>query len=222
MSMHLLRHPIVRRALRVLSALILFVALLYAKTAYHARQELALAEQAYAQADYKAAMTHYERTIKWYTPFSPAVRRAVARLWQLGTEAETRGEMSLALDAYQTLRGSLYAVQSFYIPYRDWIARSEERIAPLLATIKAGAAAPADTLASDTARFAMQLRRHVGPHLGWSILVEVGFLGWVGATLGLIWYVVDTQGRLAPRQGLWWGSLLALCFALWLIGLRLT
>jgi hypothetical protein len=68
----------------------------------------------------------------------------------------------------------------------------------------------------------MQLQRHVGPHLGWSILLEIGFLGWVGATVCLIWYVVDEAGNFARRQGLLWGSLSAIFFALWLIGMRLT
>ena len=77
-------------------------------------------------------------------------------------------------------------------------------------------------LVQDTARFAMQLQRHVGPHLGWSILVEVGFLGWVGATVGLIWYVTDEAGSFARRQGLLWGSLMAVFFTLWLIGMRLA
>jgi hypothetical protein len=146
----------------------------------------------------------------------------VEHLWQLGTEAETRGDGRLALTAYQSLRASLYAVQSFYIPYQSWIPKTEERIAPLLAKTKAGEEPNADKLAQDTARFAMQLQRHVGPHLGWSILVEIGFLGWVGATVGLIWYVVDEAGNFARRQGLLWGSLMAVCVALWLIGMRLT
>src|ERR1043166_5551209 len=112
------RHPAWRNALRVLGLLVVFVALLYAKTAYNARQEFALAEEAYTQGQYTVAVTHYERAIKWYTPWSAVVRRAVERLWQLGTEAEARGEVPLALAAYQTLRSSLYAVQSFYIPYQ--------------------------------------------------------------------------------------------------------
>jgi hypothetical protein len=109
-----------------------------------------------------------------------------------------------------------------YIPYQSWIPKSEERIAPLLAKTKAGEEPNADKLQQDTARFAMQLQRHVGPHPGWSILVEIGFLGWVGATVGLIWYVVDEAGHFARRQGLLWGSLMAICFALWLIAMRLT
>ena len=206
----------------MVSLMIIFVALLYIKTTYNSRQDFALGEDAYAHGAYKRAITHYERAIKWYTPLSTAVQRAVERLWQLGTEAEARGEISLALEAYQTLRSSLYAVQSFYIPYQSWIPKSEERIAPLLARTKAGEEPNAEKLAQDTARFAMQLQRHVGPHLGWSILTEIGFLGWVGATIGLIWYVVDEAGHLVRRQGLLWGSLMAVFFTLWLIGMRLT
>jgi len=215
-------HAAWRSVLRAVSLMIIFIALLYAKTAYNSRQDFALGEDAYTHGEYKRAMTHYERTIKWYTPLSTVVQRAVERLWQLGTEAEARGEISLALEAYQTLRSSLYAVQSFYIPYQSWIPKSEERIAPLLAKTKAGEEPNADKLVQDTARFAMQLQRHVGPHLGWSILLEIGFLGWVGATVGLIWYTVDEAGNFSRRQGLLWGGLMAVFFALWLIGMRLT
>ncbi len=216
------RHPTLRHALCVLGLLVAFAVILYAKVAYNASQDFALGEEAYTHGKYKIAIMQYERAIKWYTPFSKVVRLAVERLWQLGTEAEARGEVSLALEAYQTLRSSLYAVQSFYIPYQNWIPKSEERIAPLLARTKAAQESGEDELAQDTARFAMQLQRHVGPHLGWSILVELGFLGWVGATVGLIWYVVDEAGNFARRQGLLWGSLMAVFFALWLIGMRLT
>ena len=214
---HFLRHVVL-----ILSVLLFLAAVLVVKVTYNARQEFAGGEEAYTRGAYNVAITHYERAIKWYTPFSKPVRHAVERLWQLGTEAETRGDWHLALEAYQSLRASLYAVQSFYIPYQSWIPKSEARIAPLLARTKAGEGSNTDKLAQDTARFAMQLQRHVGPHLGWSILVAIGFLGWVGATVGLIWYVVDEEGNLVRRQGLLWGSLIAVFFALWLIGMRLT
>jgi hypothetical protein len=207
---------------RILSVLLCLGAILVVKVTSNARQELAIGEEAYTRGAYDVAMTHYERAIKWYTPFSPTVRQAVERLWQLGTEAEARGEVPLALEAYQSLRSSLYAVESFYIPYQSWIPKTEERIAPLLAKAKAGEEPNADKLAQNTARFAMQLKRHVGPHVGWSILVEVGFLGWVGATIGLIWYAVDEAGHFARRQGALWGSLIALFFALWLLSMWLT
>ena len=206
----------------LLGVLFFLAIVLVVKVTSSAKQELAIGEEAYTRGAYDVAITHYERAITWYTPFSKTVRYAVEHLWQLGTEAETRGDWHLALEAYQALRASLYAVQSFYIPYQSWIPKSEERIAPLVAKTKVGEEPNADKLAQDTARFAMQLQRHVGPHLGWSMLVEIGFLGWVGATVGLIWYVVDEAGHFARRQGLLWGSLIAAFFALWLIGMRLA
>ena len=208
--------------MRILGVLLFLAAVLVVKVTYNAGQEFTVGEEAYTRGAYDVAIAHYERAIKWYTPFSNTVQHAVERLWQLGTEAETRGDRHLALEAYQSLRASLYAVQSFYIPYQSWIPKTEERIAPLLAQTKAGEEPTEDKLRQDTARFAMQLQRHVGPHLGWSILVEIGFLGWVGATVGLIWYVVDQAGNFARRQGLLWGSLIAVFFTLWLIGMRLT
>jgi len=211
-----------RQVVRILGVLLFLAAVLVVKVTYNARQEFARGEEAYTYGAYNAAITHYERTIKWYTPFSKTVQRAVERLWQLGTEAETREDWPLALEAYQSLRSSLYAVQSFYVPYQSWIPKSEEHIAPLLAKTKIGAEPRADKLVQDTTRFAMQLQRHVGPHLGWSILVEIGFLGWVGATVSLIWYVVDQDGNFAQRQGLLWGSLLAVFFALWVVSMRFT
>jgi hypothetical protein len=215
-------HPALRVSLHIVVLLAAFAVILYAKVAYNASQHFALGEEAYIHGRYKQAIDHYVLTIKWYSPLSTVVQRAVERLWQLGTEAEARSEFSLALEAYQALRSSLYAVQGFYIPYQSWIPKSEERIAPLLAKTKAGEESNADKLQQDTARFAMQLQRHVGPHLGWSILLEIGFLGWVGATIGLIWYVVDEAGNFARRQGLLWGGLIAVFFTLWLIGMRLT
>jgi len=208
--------------MRILGVLLFLAAVLVVKVTYNARQELAHGEDAYTNGAYHVAITHYARAIKWYTPGSTTVQQAVERLWQLGTAAETWNDWPLALEAYQSLRSGLYAVQSFYGPYQSWIPKSEERIAPLLAKTKAGTEQDAAKLAQDTARFAMQLQRHVGPHLGWSVLVEIGFLGWVGMTVGLIWYVVDEQGHFARRQGLLWGSGLALCFALWLIAMRFT
>ena len=213
-------HPVLRPVLGVVGLLVAFMVILYAKVTYNASQDFALAEETYTRGEYKVAITHYERTIKWYAPLSTVVQRAVARLWRIGTEAEASGELTLALEAYQTLRSSLYAVQSFYIPYQSSIPKSEERIALLLAKTRAGAELEEDKLAQDTARFAIQLQRHVGPHLGWSVLVEVGFLGWVGAAIGLIWYVMDEQGHFAPRQGMLWGSFLAVFFVLWVVSMR--
>lgn len=214
--------PVWKSLLGVAGLGLVLVAMLYIKVTLNSQDALRVGDGAYADGEIKTAIIHYERAIKWYTPWSVVVPRALERLWQLGTEAEARGDLPRALEAYQALRSSLYAVQSLYIPYQDWVTKSEERIAPLLAQTKAGTAVEADKLKQDTARFARQLQRHVGPHVGWAILVEVSFVSWIGATVGLIWYVFDDKGHFVPRQGFLWGGLVVLFFALWLIGMRLA
>ncbi len=93
-----------RHMVRILSVLLFLAAVLVVKVTYNARQEFAGGEEAYTRGAYNVAITHYERAIKWYTPLSKTVWHAVERLWQLGTEAEARGDWHLALEAYQTLR----------------------------------------------------------------------------------------------------------------------
>src|SRR5262249_57701527 len=97
-----------RKYVRVLFILLFIFVMLLMKTIYRAKQEFVNGEQAFTHGEYEVAITHYERAIKWYTPFSKTVQLAVERLWQLGTEAESRGNWRLALEAYQSLRASLY------------------------------------------------------------------------------------------------------------------
>ncbi|MGE3540975.1 MAG: tol-pal system YbgF family protein [Candidatus Tectimicrobiota bacterium] len=216
------RSPAWRRVLWWVSLGCVCLAMLYMKVASNARASFRLGEEAYAAGEFKSAIASYERAIKWYTPWSAVIAQSIERLWHIGAEAETRQDLSLALQAYQTLRSSLYAVQSVYIPYQSWITESEARIAPLLARLKAGPGEDPERLTRDTARYAQQFQRPVGPHLGWAVLVACSFLSWVGTTIGLIWHVVDSEGRFVPRQGLCWGSFLVLSFALWLLSMRLA
>ena len=216
-----LSRTLLRNMVYAASCLVLFLSLLFLKVSYNSRQDFARAEAAHAEGAYKVALTHYERAIKWYTPWSPVIPHAIERIWHMGLQAEARHEHGLALEAYQTLRSSLYATQSFYLPYQSWIPKSEERIAPLLAQAKTaqGREAP-QSLQEDTMRFTTQLQRHIGPHRGWSALVGIGFLGWAGATIGLIWHVIDDDGKFRWRQGALWGSVMAACFVLWTIAMR--
>jgi hypothetical protein len=47
----------------------------------------------------------------------------------------------------------------------------------------------------------------------------LGFLAWVGATIGLIWNVDIQDGRWVWRYGWGWSSGIALGFAAWIIGM---
>lgn len=216
------RHLIFQHTLLVLGSVVLVMAMLGIKVSLSARQALHHGEAAYQSGEPTEAIMHYERAIKWYTPLSPWVRLAVERLWHIGSAAEQHADLSVALQAYQALRSSLYAVQSFYLPYRHWISKSEAKIAALMARTAPTAGQDSSNLAQDTAQFAQMLQRDTTPHLGWSILTEIGFLGWVGATAGLLWCAVGPHGRWAWRQGLLWGSGIIVGCAAWIVGMLLT
>jgi hypothetical protein len=213
---------LLRRVVAVLGSVLLAMLLLCAKVTYEAHQTFARGEEALAQGAYSAAVTYYERTLKWYTPYSTRVPLAIERLWHLGSTAEARGDRPLALAAYGAIRSGLYAVQSLYLPYAAWIPKSEERLAVLMAQTKHAAETPATQLAQDTGRFAAMLQHNAGPHTGWSVLVELAFLGWAGATVGFIWYSFPVPGGFSRPRGLLWGSLMALCFGVWIVAMVQT
>jgi hypothetical protein len=196
--------------------------LLLVKVSYHAQHEFARGQTAEARGEIQQAIVHYERAIKWYTPLSKVVGLAVERLWALGATAEQQAEFALALEAYEALRASLYATQSFYVPYKDWIVRSEEKIALLMARRAPATQHAPERLPHEVARFTAMLQRDTAPHPGWTMLIELGFFGWVGCTILLIWHATSLQGVWVWQHGIGWGSGIVICFAIWLIGMWLA
>ncbi len=56
----------------------------------------------------------------------------------------------------------------------------------------------------------------------WPVMVEVGFLGWVAATLGLIFRAIGKDNKFYGKRALFWGSLIAAFYVIWIIGLVKT
>jgi hypothetical protein len=56
----------------------------------------------------------------------------------------------------------------------------------------------------------------------WAAMVEIGFLGWVASTLGLIFRAVGKDNKFYGKRALFWGSLIAVFYAIWIIGLVKT
>ncbi|UCE26561.1 MAG: hypothetical protein JSW52_09440 [Candidatus Coatesbacteria bacterium] len=56
----------------------------------------------------------------------------------------------------------------------------------------------------------------------WPIMVEVGFVGWVAATLGLIFRAFGKDNKFYAKRALFWGCLVAAFYVIWTIGLIKT
>ena len=53
----------------------------------------------------------------------------------------------------------------------------------------------------------------------WSVVVEIGFLGWVGSTITFIFKGIDSENRLVKKNALLFGALVVVFYALFVAGL---
>jgi len=57
------------------------------------------------------------------------------------------------------------------------------------------------------------------PSVGWSLVMIIGFFGWIGCTIGFIFQGITKDNKLNKRPALTWGVLIVVFYALWIIGL---
>lgn len=85
-------------------------------------------EKALVANDHINAIAGFESAIHMYTPFSPLVERAAARLWIIGRDMELRGESEKALIAYRALRSAFYSTHGLTRPGMKWITLCDQKI----------------------------------------------------------------------------------------------
>jgi len=95
-------------------------------------------EELLGKKKYLEAITSYETSAHAYTPWNPYVERSMEKLWEIGQMFEDQNkEPDYALIAYRSLRSSVYAIRSFYTPYKEWVPKCDERIQELVRQQKA-------------------------------------------------------------------------------------
>ena len=92
------------------------------------KNELLLAEEHLAKKELSMAVTHYERALHWFLPFSQTPYQAAEKLWGIAEDQYVE-----ALKTYRILRSAFYSVRSFYTPGENWIHLCNEKIAHLMA-----------------------------------------------------------------------------------------
>ena len=204
---------------RIGLSILLVFSLIYLKVFLSSRAEFNAAEAARVTGDHREAITHYERAILWYLPLGGYVEPSAEALWDLGVLLEEK-DKKLSLEAFRSLRSGFYAARSFYTPGQQWIDRADEKIARLMA--QEPPYSEADKKKTEDQRTAEALRilkRPLRPHAGWSILLEVGFWGWVSGVLLFITTALSSEARVIPKRGLLLGGWILLFYALWIVGM---
>ena len=167
------------------------------------------------------AITFFDRAIHWYTPFNPYIDKSASQLWQVGETYERKGEITQALISFRSLRSGFYAARSLWTPGRDWIKKCDQKIAFLMNADNQPAhhhVRPTDESSAGQDSIFGENQKGI-PKPFWVLIVEIGLLGWIGATIGFVLNVFNEQERINRRQALLWGSMLALFYTFWIVGM---
>ncbi|MBI2890133.1 MAG: hypothetical protein HYY13_05040 [Nitrospirae bacterium] len=195
-----------------------------AKTADEAAQAVARGEGADAReawlVAWEEAVARYERAARWYVPGARHVGVSLGRLWEIGEMLEGAGEPRTARQVYERLRSSIYAIRSTYTPHAEWLDRCDRKIAALMAS--------EPPFGEDESRKSFEererehyelLKRDYTPGVFWSIVIEIGFWGWIGCLVGFFWHALGEDGRWIGRRALAWLGGIVVSYGVWVLGL---
>lgn len=209
-------------AARAALALGLVIAGLALRAWVSCSEELALADEARDAGSLESAIDHYRRAAVWYFPGNVRAREALEALFELGHEAQERGDATLALSAYRSVHGAAMSARHVLVPGDDLRARADEEIATLMAD---GTVPPIDANRSRDERrrlYLDMLRTDRDVRLAWTFVALAGFAGWVGSAAMFLARALDETGAMIAREARRWGTGFVLGLGLFVLGLALA
>lgn len=200
--------------------ILLFLSIVGVRVFYLQRSHFFTAEKHFGESNWKLAIREYDMSMHFYIPWSPYIQRSAERLWQIGEMFEKEGRFDWANIAYSSIRSSFYTSRSLYTPGKNWVDRCDDKIADLNVKILVGEGSikPEET-DSERKKFLYVMKVDRAPAPLWSILVELGFLGWIGSVLFIIFKGFDNNGVIKKRTAFYGILSFLLTFTVWVIAL---
>ena len=198
-----------------------FLLMVFFKVYLSARSEYHKGEEAFNNRDYEQAIIHFDRALHWYSPESKYIEYSMEALWEIGARAEKEENLDLSLQAYRSLRSGLYSARSFYTPHQDWIDKCDQRIADITFITQNERRSPAGRPYPPTKKedILKILKTKTEPDVSWSIICEIGFLGWIGCSIAFILRVFSGDKGFNPRRAFFWGAFIVVFYAVWIVGM---
>ncbi|MFW5925525.1 MAG: hypothetical protein ACOC9O_00055 [Myxococcota bacterium] len=209
----------VRRAAQWLGMAGVVVAVLLVRVVVASQHELEQAAELQREGDVDAAIVHLRRAARWYAPGNPYVTDALEALATVARQAERQGDRERALFAWRSVRAAILSTRSFYVPHAERLARADTRIAELMASLDPPPIDAGKSRAELKAEHLALLRSVDRPHVGWTLLLLLGFAAWVGGAFTFAVRAIDEEDRIVRAQALRWGGVIGLGLVLWLVGM---
>ncbi|MBN8615622.1 MAG: hypothetical protein J0L92_33815 [Deltaproteobacteria bacterium] len=185
-------------------------------------EELARADEAREGGDVESAIDHYRRAAVWYFPGNVRARAALEALMEIGEDARTRGDATLALAAYRSVHGATMSARHVVVPHDDLRARADEEIATLMAE---GTVPPIDAHRTPDERrsvYLAMLREDRDVRTVWALLALFGFAAWVTGAAVFLGRGFDASGDVIAREARRWGTVFVVGLGLFVLGLVLA
>lgn len=207
---------------RVLAVAGVILAVVAVRVVTSSRAEMAEADRLRARGDLDGAVVHYRRAARWYAPGNPYSSAALTELGEIGRDAERRGATEAALAAYRAIRAAIMSTRSFYTPHRDRLEAANERIAELMASLPPPPIDAGKSRAELRAEHLALLSADDRPSVPWTIVLLLGFFGWVGGAFVFVTRAVDEEDRLVGAEARRWGTVVVVGLGLFVLGMALA
>lgn len=199
---------------------VIFSMLVGIRAFYLQRSHFMAAEKYYAESNWKLAIREYDISMHFYTPFSSYIEKSAQKLWLIGEMFEEQERLDWANIAYSSIRSSFYASRSLYTPGKSWIKKCDEKISDLNVEmlIRDGSLSP-DESEKEKKKFLHAMTVDRAPAPFWSVLAVLGFFGWAGSVLFIIFKGFNENGRINKRFSLYGVASFLCMFVVWVIAL---
>ncbi len=195
-----------------LTLIVVFLLMVLVRVYVGSASEYYKANEALKLDDKISAISHYGKSIKWYAPLSPWVKRSIEKLWEIGENSEKDDPTGIL--AIRILRSSLYAARGPFTPFKSKIERADEWLSVHLSEADNG---------PDKEDVESVLKSNAGPDRKWSFAVGVGFVGWILSVFAFIFFVFpEDESKVKPIKAVALGIVVGLFYTLWICGLFFT
>ncbi len=216
-----IRHFFTKPCVKVISAglglCLIVLSMVWARAFYGSMRNYQQGDAYFKKAQYIRAITFFDRSMHWYTPRNPYVRQSAERLWEIGLRAKQQGDTRLALIAIRTIRRGFYAARSFHRPGKDWIKKCDAKINEFM---RAKPKTPKDSSVQHKSETPASLGA-TDPSILWTLVVEIGFLGWIAAAIGFIMFALkdSRKAKFSTSKAIVWAAISLTFFVVWLVGM---
>ena len=169
----------------------------------------------YLENDYEKSRIHLSRSIRFYLPLSPIVKKSIEKMREIVKVYDSKKDFTKSLRVLETLRSSIYSTRSFYVPYKDIINECDQRIADIRSVKMGSQTGSKDFSRADILK---TLKEDKAPSSLFSILAIFGFLGWVFSVLYYI-LVIMNDTVFKKKKAAVVGVLFFIFYFIWIIGL---